>query len=418
MAVTSLLDTDVRQEESLLLQFIYQCPVGLAELDNLGNIRLLNALGVALLMPIAITTALGNFFDLLRPHAPRMVEQIETSPLLGEIFRNQRILFQQPGAAIHLSFTAIRLDANTLMIALDDVTTVVEAERRTREALDGQAIQAGRVEMAATVLHDIGNAVTGIGTRSAQLLADPPWPEIDSLSRMSFLLQSQTALLATVLGEKKALALGGLASALERSLRQRELGLREHVRALASSVSHVQEILSVQRQYVHQRGMGPRSPVVLAELLHDAIALQSAGLQKRAIRVVRRLSPDLPTIVLDRTRMVQVIGNLIRNACESFDESKVGMDDRRLEVLAEKVKPGWVRLTFRDGGNGFPSDQAESLFERGATTKSHGSGLGLASCRNTVESHGGRIWIESSGVGQGATVTIDLPTHHEEDQNA
>jgi signal transduction histidine kinase len=412
------LEAEVKQDESLLLQFIYQCPVGLAEIDDRGVIRLLNARGVALLMPIAIAAGLGNFFDLIRPFASEIVEQLETSSATGEIFVNRRILLKGQKPIVHLSFTAIRLDTDSLMISFDDVTSVVEAEHRTREALEAQAVQSGRVEMAATVLHDIGNAITGIGTRSAQLLAEPAWPEIESLSRMSSLLQSQTALLASVLGERKAVALGGLASALERNLRQREITLREHVRSLASSVSHVQEILSVQRQYVHQRGAGPRSRVILTELVHDAVAIQSAGLEKRGIKLIRRLDADLPSLLLDRTRMVQVFGNLIRNACESFDQGERGRQERFLEIVGKHLKPGWVRLTFKDSGSGFPAEKAEAFFERGATTKATGSGLGLASCRNTVESHGGRIWMESAGIGHGATVTIDLTSAESENHHA
>jgi light-regulated signal transduction histidine kinase (bacteriophytochrome) len=110
-------------------------------------------------------------------------------------------------------------------------------------AREAQAVQAGRADMASTVLHDIGNAITGIGTRSAQLLAEPAWPEIENLARLSALVQSQNTLLATVFGERKATALGGLISNLERSLRQREITLREHVRSPVASVSHVQDIL-------------------------------------------------------------------------------------------------------------------------------------------------------------------------------
>ena len=68
--------------------------------------------------------------------------------------------------------------------------------------------------MASTVLHDIGNAITGIGTRSAQLLAEPAWPENENLKRLSSLLLAEAAPLATVLGERKASALSGFTSAL------------------------------------------------------------------------------------------------------------------------------------------------------------------------------------------------------------
>jgi len=409
---------DAQEEQSLLLQFVYQCPVGLAEVDNQGDFRLLNALGVALLMPIAGGVGLDNFFQLMRPLAPELVKLIENGKANGEICRDHRVAIPRGDQAGQFSFTVIKLEANAVMIAFQDVTKMVDAERRAREALEAQALQTGRVEMAATVLHDIGNAVTGIGTRSAQLLADPPWPEIENLGRMSALLQSQAALLAPVLGERKAAALGGLSAAIERSLRQREITLREHVRSLASSVSHVQEILSVQRQYVHQRNGGQRNKVVLGELLHDAIAIQSAGLEKRKIVLMRRVAEDLPRIMLDRTRMVQVLSNIIRNACEAFDGLAETRGKRQLEIVAENLKPRWVRIAFRDSGNGFPPEKAETFFESGTTTKAQGSGLGLASCRSTVESHGGRIWMESKGVGEGATIIIDLPTDQNEDNNA
>jgi signal transduction histidine kinase len=116
--------------------------------------------------------------------------------------------------------------------------------------------------------------------------------------------------------------------------------------------------------------------------------------------------------------MVQVFGNLIRNACESFDQGERGRQERFLEIVGKHLKPGWVRLTFKDSGSGFPAEKAEAFFERGATTKATGSGLGLASCRNTVESHGGRIWMESAGIGHGATVTIDLTSAESENHHA
>jgi signal transduction histidine kinase len=410
MAMGSLSpDADVLVEQGILLQFIYQCPVGLVDVDNRGNVRLLNAVGVALLIPIAGAHGFDNFFTLMRPHANALVELIEAPGANGELCRNHRIPIQQSGAVVQLSFTVIRLDPDTLMVAFEDVTAMAAAEQRAHEALEAQAVQSGRVEMASTVLHDIGNAITGIGTRSAQLLADPAWPEIENLARMSSLLQSQAALLAPVLGERKATALGGLASALERSLREREITLREHIRSLVSSVAHIQEILSVQRQYVQHGSAGPRSPVVLAELVHDAIAIHSPGLRKRSIELVRHLAADLPRLRLDRTRMVQVLGNLIRNACESFDSLDETKIVRRLEISAENLEPGWVRLVVRDNGSGFSPQHAESFFERGATTKSHGSGIGLASSRATVESHGGKMRMESDGIGKGAAVTIDLP---------
>jgi len=299
-------------------------------------------------------------------------------------------------------------DAQKLSVLKDELAVAREA----------QAAQAGRADMASTVLHDIGNAITGIGTRSAQLLAEPAWPENENLKRLSSLLLAEAAPLATVLGERKASALSGFTSALESSVRRREVTLREHIHSFVNSVSHVQDILSVQRQYARPGANGPRSRVVLGQLVDYAIALQAAGLQKRAIQVVRRMPADLPTLGLDRTRMVQVLGNLIRNACESFDSMGDTSAPRRLEISADGSTPGWVTLTLKDNGSGFPPELAHTLFERGNTTKDYGTGVGLYSCRGTVESHGGRIRMESEGIGRGAVVIIDLPADENDNKNA
>jgi len=303
------------------------------------------------------------------------------------------------------------------LLRVRDAQKLLAANKALALAREAQAVQAGRAEMAVTVLHDIGNAITGMGTRSAQLLAEPDWPETQSLARLSALLQSQAAALVPVLGERKATALGGLATALERNLRERESSLRDNVRSLVRSVSHVQDILSVQRQYAQLGGAGPRSRVVLNELVHDAIAIHATAVEKRAIRLRCSLSPDIPKLSIDRTRMVQVLGNLIRNACESFDRAEAPGQERRIEIATEDATPGRVKLTVKDNGSGFDPARAETLLESGVTSKSQGSGLGLASCRSAVEAHGGRISLSSEGVGKGATVTIYLPSGQSEVQH-
>jgi light-regulated signal transduction histidine kinase (bacteriophytochrome) len=309
------------------------------------------------------------------------------------------------------------------LLRVQDARKLSLANEALAVAHEAQAVQSGRAEMAVSVLHDIGNAITGIGTRSAQMLAEPAWAETGNLARLNALLQSQGAVFGSALGERKAAALGGLALALERSLRDREITLREHVQSLVRSVSHVQAVLSVQRQYANQGGSGARSRVAPGELVHDAIAIHAAAIEKRGIQLVRRVAPDLPRLNIDRTRMVQVLGNLIQNACESFDRSQDRSISRRLEISAKNTEDGWVRLTLKDNGFGFDPKQGREFFERGTTTKAGGTGVGLASCRSTVESHGGRISIESEGRDKGATVTLDLPTGvaahaQSEDQNA
>jgi signal transduction histidine kinase len=141
-------------------------------------------------------------------------------------------------------------------------------------------------------------------------------------------------------------------------------------------------------------------------------------LEKRGIQVIRQFTSAPANVKLDRTRMVQILGTLIRNVCESFDSQADSQQPRRLEISVENLENQWVRITCKDTGAGFPPDRAESFFERGLTTKETGSGIGLANCRSTLDAHGGLIRMESEGPGKGAIVIIDLPAGESEKQCA
>ncbi len=118
------------------------------------------------------------------------------------------------------------------------------------------------------------------------------------------------------------------------------------------------------------------------------------------------LEPDLPLVLADRRRIVQVLGNLLANAARHSPESSI----IRVSAVLEGVH---VALSVSDQGRGIPAERLPHLFrkfsgpqsgERGGDT-----GLGLAICKGIVEAHGGRIRAESDGVGLGARFTFTLP---------
>ena len=121
---------------------------------------------------------------------------------------------------------------------------------------------------------------------------------------------------------------------------------------------------------------------------------------------------DLPeqAIVVrgDAARLAQVIQNLLSNA------ARYGPDGRPIAVQATTAE-GHVWVTVTDEGIGLTPDQQERVFEkfyRGQSPVMHqrpGIGLGLAISRHIVEAHGGRIWAESDGPGQGTSFRFILP---------
>ncbi len=231
-----------------LLRFLYLFPVGVAEIDQSGAIRMLNALGSQLLMPSAPGGRMENLFDLLAPFDTGLKEQVSAhAEDAGQVCAGHRASFSRGGSRIHLDFTVIRLDPARLMVAFSDVTRLVEAEEAARTALEAQARQAGKIEVASGVLHDIGNAITGLGARSARLNADTGRAEIVQLERLGAFVDQHEAGLDAELGAGKSAALRRFVRDLCAALRARFDDWDDSARLFARTVAHVQEILNIQR---------------------------------------------------------------------------------------------------------------------------------------------------------------------------
>ena len=118
------------------------------------------------------------------------------------------------------------------------------------------------------------------------------------------------------------------------------------------------------------------------------------------------LAPDLPLVMVDRRRIVQVIGNLLSNAARNSPESS--------PIRVSAVRDGvHVEVSVADEGRGIPAERLPHLFRKFSRVESGDdrgdTGLGLAICRGIVEAHGGRIRAESDGAGLGARFTFTVP---------
>ena len=125
------------------------------------------------------------------------------------------------------------------------------------------------------------------------------------------------------------------------------------------------------------------------------------------------LATDLPNVMADRRRIVQVLGNLISNAARHSPESSA------IGVSVVRDDPH-VAVSVADRGRGISSEQLPHLFRKYARSDEEkrgrdlaGSGLGLSICMGIVEAHGGRIWAESEGPGLGARFTFTIPVVEE-----
>jgi nitrogen fixation/metabolism regulation signal transduction histidine kinase len=105
----------------------------------------------------------------------------------------------------------------------------------------------------------------------------------------------------------------------------------------------------------------------------------------------------------DRTQMNRLFTNLITNAMESYREQT----NRKVQISEEKLE-NRIRISIRDFGEGIPPEMQQRIFIPNFTTKSSGTGLGLAMCQGIVEQAHGRIWFDTEK-GKGTTFHVELP---------
>jgi len=149
-------------------------------------------------------------------------------------------------------------------------------------------------------------------------------------------------------------------------------------------------------------------PVSLHKVIGDNAKEMLSLSTRDGITLENRVDPELPPAVADRELVSRVVANLLNNAFKHTPSGGQVIVDARSEGTE-------LVMTVSDTGEGIPEDLQPYIFEKFVTGESdnsrrmlYDSGLGLTFCKLAVQSHGGRIWIESRP-GQGTTVFVALP---------
>ena len=152
-------------------------------------------------------------------------------------------------------------------------------------------------------------------------------------------------------------------------------------------------------------------PVGVGDIIDHATAATSSLIDQKGLRLVKEVDADLPPVTGDRDRLIQVVINLISNAVKFTDKGTI--------ICRAARRGSDLVVSVVDTGLGIaPADQPK-VFERfkqvgdTLTDKPKGTGLGLPICKEIVEHHGGRVWVESE-IGRGSTFSFTLPVAAEQ----
>jgi signal transduction histidine kinase len=155
-----------------------------------------------------------------------------------------------------------------------------------------------------------------------------------------------------------------------------------------------------------------RDPVDIGDVIHRATGATASLLDGSGLQMVVDVAPGLPTITGDRDRLIQVVINLIANGVKFTPAGTI-----TCAAVAADSSPPMLLVSVTDTGIGIAPDDLDRVFEQFGQAPQdgdrlpdtpRGTGLGLPICREIVEHHGGRLWVESE-LGKGSRFLFTLP---------
>jgi signal transduction histidine kinase len=234
---------------------------------------------------------------------------------------------------------------------------IAEQRLREKEAEAGQAARFSLVSgMAAALAHEINQPMTAARAlaRSVQHLLEGPAPDLPRAN--------------------------------------------SNITHVIAQIDHASGVMRRMRDFL-RRGRPHISTFDVSEMLTDTLELARPDATARGIDLMMTPGKKLPLAHGDRIQLQQVVLNLVKNAMEALTEAK-RMDGEIRLAASESLTPRQIEISVSDNGPGITPDIARSLFEPLTTSKHEGLGLGLSISQTIVESHGGRLWLQSGEPGR------------------
>jgi signal transduction histidine kinase len=191
---------------------------------------------------------------------------------------------------------------------------------------------------------------------------------------------------------------------LSQHLAGERASLLEELQELTKNVEHIKDIVVMQQSYARVSGVSEKVKPI--DLVEDALRMNAGALARHQVKLVRDYAPDVPEIMLEKHKVLQILVNLIRNAKYACDDSNLPDKSLTLRVTHDSQH---LQIIVEDNGVGIPAENLTRIFSHGFTTRKEGHGFGLHSGALAARELGGKLTAHSDGPGRGAKFTLELP---------
>ncbi|MGO8678767.1 MAG: two-component system sensor histidine kinase NtrB [Limisphaerales bacterium] len=346
--------------------------------------------------------------DILPPELACLYDEADERILSKEIekFEAEQPAMSRDRGQRWLAVTKVPLkDGAGKVIGLVGISRDITEAKDVHKELVEASRQAGMAEVASSVLHNVGNVLNSVNVSTSLLSEQLRKSKLPNLARTADLMAGHSADLAQFLtGDPKGRQLPGYLAQLSAHLADEQGALLEEVQSLSRNVEHIKEIINMQQGYA--KVLGVAESVQVKDLVEDALRMNAGALVRHDIQVSREYNSEMPSIRVEKHKVLQVLVNLVQNAMHACDDS--GRAEKRVTVKACNGGDK-VRISVCDNGVGIAAENMTKIFNHGFTTRKNGHGFGLHSGALAAKEMGGALLAKSDGPGQGATFILELP---------
>lgn len=263
--------------------------------------------------------------------------------------------------------------------------------------------QVGRAEVAANVLHNVGNVLNSVTVSTSTIGRYANSAVVGRISQVAAMLDEAEDVAHLLTKDELGKELPRLLKLLAEDLRNDMEAVRGECESLVRKVNHIKQVISMNESMASSVGLYEPSDVT--EVVDEALALVNQVFDKHGIELSTDFAP-IPPVLLDRHRILQIVVNLLTNARDAVLEREPGRRMIRVQTTHEGAR---IRFIVRDSGKGIPPHLVDKIFEHGFTTKATGHGFGLHASALAADEMGGRLECTSSGADEDTVFVLELP---------
>ncbi|MGE5342009.1 MAG: ATP-binding protein [Candidatus Omnitrophota bacterium] len=262
----------------------------------------------------------------------------------------------------------------------------------------------GKAEVASTVLHNVGNVFNSVNVTVGLLTQKNNHSKIHNFVRIATMIEEHLPELGDYLTtDVKGREIPGYLIALSKHLEEEQKRMGGMLKDLNEHMRHIVELIAIQQ---HGASAGLTEMVSVAELIENAIQINTTGVIHCRIEIRRKFDP-MPHVRLDHHKFMQIIINLISNARHALKASPA--EPKILEIRLRHKEDGKFLTEVMDNGIGIEKENLDKIFNLGFTTRKNGHGYGLHSAAISAKEMGGSLNVHSDGPGKGALFILELP---------